>query len=434
MVRKSWKVVSSLFLMVALLMGATSAPVAAAASSSVTTTVSSAALASTQKPSSSVASSTVTHSSASSSATASSTGTTNSTASSSSSALPNARTAVIKSIIAHRENTLAPGITEQMLTYLNQSNEQTKYYSVSLNPKNPKTQLVAGTAATTTNLPVQTVRDQANATIQQGQPVVAAVNADFFKMATGIPTGNVVKNGVELHAATSASEAFFGVEKDGTPIIGNEQTYLQVKSQLQQALGGRNILVANGKVNDTKPMDTDHEPRTAVGIKADGTVFFVVIDGREAPTSNGISMADLANLMIQRGAVTALNLDGGGSATYVSREPGSTQLTVQNHPSDGHERAVANAWLIVSKTAPDNQTASGQVKSDNQASSSEKAAISSSQSSEASDSQTSSSSSKKKSDTLPATGENDLATGILGLILVVASAATYLISGYRRTR
>ncbi|MDZ5418725.1 phosphodiester glycosidase family protein [Lacticaseibacillus rhamnosus] len=137
-----------------------------------------------------------------------------------------------------------------------------------------------------------------------------------------------------------------------------------MKGDLQQALGGRNILVADGKVNETKAIGTDSEPRTAVGIKADGTVFFVVVDGRQAPTSNGLSMVDLANLMIQRGAVTALNLDGGGSSTYVAREPGETQLSLQNQPCDGKERTVANAWLIASKTTSDHQLASAQLTPD----------------------------------------------------------------------
>ncbi|WP_277755234.1 LPXTG cell wall anchor domain-containing protein [Lacticaseibacillus rhamnosus] len=53
---------------------------------------------------------------------------------------------------------------------------------------------------------------------------------------------------------------------------------------------------------------------------------------------------------------------------------------------------------------------------------------------ETSSSSVSSVASKKNSDQLPATGENNWATGILGLLLVVASAATYLLSGYRRTR
>lgn len=72
-------------------------------------------------------------------------------------------------------------------------------------------------------------------------------------------------------------------------------------------------------------------------------------------------MSDRAALMVERGAVTALGLDGGGSSTYVAREPGDASLAVQNVPSDGSERTVANSWLIVSKTAADHKVASAQI-------------------------------------------------------------------------
>lgn len=379
MVRKRWTVVGSLLLMAALMGGEVAAPVVAVTATD-TPVVSSAAATVSQKSSSATTSNSVASSAANSTDAKVQTSTSQeaadtakkasstTTASGTTSAITNTQAdvtnPVIKSIIGQQQATLAPGITEQKLTYLNQNSVQNKYYSVALDPKNPKTQLVAGTPNDGTATGLQTVRDQANAAIKHGQQVVAAVNADFFKMTDGTPIGNVVKNGTELHAATSASETFFGVKKDGTPIIGNAQTYQQVKGELQQALGGRNILVANGKVNDTTAIGSDNEPRTAVGIKADGTVFFVVIDGRQAPISSGLSMTDLAKLMIERGAVTALNLDGGGSSTFVTRQPGDTQLAVQNQPSDGNERAVANTWLVVSKTAPDHKLASAQVTPD----------------------------------------------------------------------
>jgi hypothetical protein len=54
--------------------------------------------------------------------------------------------------------------------------------------------------------------------------------------------------------------------------------------------------------------------------------------------------------MIARGAVQAINLDGGGSTTLALRRPGDVEATVVNKPSDGHERAVSNAILLVSST------------------------------------------------------------------------------------
>ena len=128
-----------------------------------------------------------------------------------------------------------------------------------------------------------------------------------------------------------------------------------MKDQLQEALGGNAILVKNGQIYQTPQTGADKEPRTAVGIKEDGDVFFVVVDGRQEPYSSGISMPDLAQLMIDLGAVNALNLDGGGSSTFTTRELGGDTLEIDNKPSDRTERSVANSWLIVSKETTDHQ-------------------------------------------------------------------------------
>ena len=58
--------------------------------------------------------------------------------------------------------------------------------------------------------------------------------------------------------------------------------------------------------------------------------------------------------MKDMGAVEALNLDGGGSATFVARQPGDSNLSVVNSPSDGGERNIANSLLVVSKAPKGN--------------------------------------------------------------------------------
>ena len=55
-------------------------------------------------------------------------------------------------------------------------------------------------------------------------------------------------------------------------------------------------------------------PRTAAGIRADGTLLLVVVDGRQ-PVSQGVDLEQLAALMLDLGAEEALNLDGGGSSS-----------------------------------------------------------------------------------------------------------------------
>jgi len=81
-------------------------------------------------------------------------------------------------------------------------------------------------------------------------------------------------------------------------------------------------------------------PRTAVGITAPGKLLFVTVDGG-GRRNTGMTLPELARLMVQLGAVDAMNLDGGGSATMVV---GGRTV---NEPSGGRERPVGSALLIL---------------------------------------------------------------------------------------
>lgn len=98
-------------------------------------------------------------------------------------------------------------------------------------------------------------------------------------------------------------------------------------------------------------------PRTAVGISADGRrVLLVVVDGRQPPYSEGMTLPELARLMLALGATDAINLDGGGSSTMVVADgsQGDAALRVVNRPSDREgERAVANALLVTRGQCPE---------------------------------------------------------------------------------
>ncbi len=81
-------------------------------------------------------------------------------------------------------------------------------------------------------------------------------------------------------------------------------------------------------------------PRTALGW-SDNYLFMVVCDGR-SPVSVGMTFSEMANFLTSTlGATDAINLDGGGSSTMV------VNGTVRNVPSDGSERYVANAVMLV---------------------------------------------------------------------------------------
>lgn len=107
-------------------------------------------------------------------------------------------------------------------------------------------------------------------------------------------------------------------------------------------------LVENGVIPYAS-LDTDkfRHPRTAIGQKADGTIFFIVVDGRDILAGkNGVKYSELAELMKLYGAITAFNLDGGGSSTMLLYNEENSDYDVLNTLSDGRIRSVSNGLLF----------------------------------------------------------------------------------------
>lgn len=243
---------------------------------------------------------------------------------------------------------IASGVAEKHYSFEDKQGKRVESFVVEMDMENDSVAIEAGTPNDADTYGLQSVRQQANAASSASHKVVAAVNADFYNMATGEPSGIIYKDGRAIKSDLRSDWNFFGITKDGSAVIGDSQSYNNVKDSLKEALGGNAILVKGGQAFQTPTTGADREPRTAVGIKANGNVFFTQIDGRQEPYSAGISMGELAELMIDLGAITALNLDGGGSSALLSRKAGGDDLQLISSPSDGGERSVANSWLIVS--------------------------------------------------------------------------------------
>ncbi|MDD2715166.1 MAG: phosphodiester glycosidase family protein [Candidatus Wallbacteria bacterium] len=114
----------------------------------------------------------------------------------------------------------------------------------------------------------------------------------------------------------------------------------------EYAIGGGPRLLRDGKLcpfEDREQFQNDilvgRAPRTALGT-IDNKIVMVVIDGRQPDYSIGVTLEELAEIMLNLGCKNALNLDGGGSATIVV----NNQL--MNRPSDGRERPINNALLL----------------------------------------------------------------------------------------
>jgi hypothetical protein len=107
------------------------------------------------------------------------------------------------------------------------------------------------------------------------------------------------------------------------------------------AIGGGPMLVRDGKSVTFSGSQSQH-PRTAIGWN-DKYFFFIVVDGRQSKLSVGMSFPELAAYFVKLGCQRAMNLDGGGSATFWVRGQ------VMNSPCYGHERPMANALVLVQK-------------------------------------------------------------------------------------
>lgn len=170
---------------------------------------------------------------------------------------------------------------------------------------------VGGTQNDTVLLPQQ--RRQGSGPIGLGEVVVAATGASAIASADAW-----------WDAAVTAESARYRSEFDA----------------FREVIGGSPLLLDGGNYG-FPPSDSDGKnPRTIVGWNADH-VFLVAIDGRQPGWSTGLGLAEAAEMMRWLGATDALNLDGGGSTAF----HGFNEL--RNRPSDGEQRLVASALVIM---------------------------------------------------------------------------------------
>ncbi|MEG2212736.1 MAG: phosphodiester glycosidase family protein [Clostridiales bacterium] len=114
------------------------------------------------------------------------------------------------------------------------------------------------------------------------------------------------------------------------------------------ACGGSERLLRNG-VNVASASTA--APRTALGVKGDGSFILYTVDGRQSGLSAGATMAATAARLAELGCVDAVNLDGGGSTTLSTVLPGQDygKLTTINSPSGGALRSCGDYIFLVNK-------------------------------------------------------------------------------------
>lgn len=217
--------------------------------------------------------------------------------------------------------------------------------------------------------------EMAEACEEKGGRVLAAVNGDFYKTGSDggaeyapfAPLGVVIKDGLSVSEGQRAEgAAFFGMTADGMPVIGSAEPggeWDSVKAELQTAVGGELWLVKDGRGNsadltwrvDSPTLSARYGPagrgdageglssypRTAVGYREDGTV--VVLVASPGYETAGLTVPQLAALMLEEGCVQAMNLDGGPSSQlWVRGEDGLKNVTAR-----GTSGKIGNGLLFL---------------------------------------------------------------------------------------
>ncbi len=257
---------------------------------------------------------------------------------------------------------VAPDITEYCVTTNNANGTSQTVGNVleaNISGGNAKAVVGYGNVQTPGNWCFATTTEQCkiweNAT---GENVVAGINAAWFNITTGEPSGMMVINGQIVKEDNSWP--YFATYSDGSCSIEHANVSLAEAARKQSEKQGHEvtvtgavaapaIMVENGQVVNAASGNGGYYSRTAVGIKADGTVVLFQADGTMAPRSVGYNQQEEAEMMIELGCEIVLQLDEGGSSTFVSQREGEDHVTMRNTAAGGSERGISSSILIVSQ-------------------------------------------------------------------------------------
>lgn len=168
--------------------------------------------------------------------------------------------------------------------------------------------------------------------------------ATFLRLETGgnaaIPRRGAVLSGSGMGAHVLWA---FAMSNHTVPL----DLVVESPAGLEMAVSGHPTLLEDGQPTGLDPADgkvTGLHPRTLVGWDDLGSMWFVVVDGRQAH-SRGLTLDESRDLLVRLGATHAINLDGGGSSTMVTSC--AQGWCVRNRPSDGRERYVSVGLAVV---------------------------------------------------------------------------------------
>ena len=179
----------------------------------------------------------------------------------------------------------------------------------------------------------------------QADGAVAGINAGGFDDPNGqgdgsIPQGIVIKDGQLVAGTETTWGTVAGFNAEHHLIAGDMTGAQALEWGLVDAVTFGPVLVYDGHALPITGTGGGINPRTVIGQRTDGAVLLLVIDGRQ-PNSLGATYANCQDLMLQYGAVVAVNLDGGSSSVMVYNGEIINSIVSMNS-----DRSVPTAWLV----------------------------------------------------------------------------------------
>lgn len=115
-------------------------------------------------------------------------------------------------------------------------------------------------------------------------------------------------------------DSFVGFDENGVLHVGYMTAEVAKATPIRDGVTFHPIIIMNGELANSGALSTGMNPRSAIGQRADGAVLLLAIDGRQAHSA-GATYQDVADIMLEHGAINACNLDGGSStAMYYNGE------------------------------------------------------------------------------------------------------------------
>ncbi|MCZ8516107.1 phosphodiester glycosidase family protein [Paenibacillus filicis] len=158
------------------------------------------------------------------------------------------------------------------------------------------------------------------------------------------PAGIVMSGGKLLYSDVGMGDPVnvVGIDRNGVMVAGRYKPSELLRIGVKDAVTFQPRFIVNGKGLVKNEADGwGIAPRTCMAQSKDGTIMFLVIDGRQPGYSIGATLYDAQQLLLEKGAVTAANLDGGSSSVLVK----DNQLVNRSSSSYGM-RYLPTAFLV----------------------------------------------------------------------------------------